>query len=140
MRECKHFKIYELVPQHVYEDRGEKAWALLDDRALIFADYLREQFGSATINDWWWLGKNQWRGVRTSGSPYYRPYSQHSFGRALDIIFKGTSAENVRTWLKENVTEWQVDTGIMSITLEEGVGWLHIDFRNAPDGYNSFNP
>ena len=140
MYKCKHFKIYELVDKETYEIRGDKAWALLDDRLLAFADYLRDEFGPITINDWEWGGKNQWRGVRTSGSPYYRPYSQHSFGRGLDMIFQNITAEEVRKWLRENESLWQMDSGIFSITCEEDVSWLHLDLRNNLDGYNSFKP
>jgi hypothetical protein len=136
--ECINFQIYELVPKDVYHDRGDKAWALLDDRLLKFADFLRARFGPATVNDWWWGGSNQWRGLRTSDSPYYRPYSQHSFGRALDLIFHEANCEDVRSWLKNNVEEWTNLGIVWSITLEEGVGWLHIDVRNGPEGYNSF--
>ncbi len=34
MFKCKHFGIKELVSKKVFSDRGNKAWALLDDRAL----------------------------------------------------------------------------------------------------------
>lgn len=140
MYKPEHFKVHEVVPQHVYEDRGEKGFQLIDDRVLIFADYLRDKFGSVVINDWWWGGKNQWRGFRTAESPYYSQYSQHTTGRALDLIFKHTTAEEVRQWLKNNVDQWQEETGIMSVTVELETSWLHFDLRNNEDGYNSFNP
>lgn len=140
MYECKHFKIYELVPQQTYEDRGDKAWQLFDDRLLLFIDFLREKFGPITINDWWWGGDNQWRGLRIPNTPYYRTYSMHSHGKALDLIFRDTPAEEVRQWLDNNQERWMSATGLESITVEEGVSWLHIDLRNNTIGYNSFYP
>lgn len=134
----KHFAAYEVVPEHVYAQRGDKSFQLIDDRLLVMADYLRDTFGSITINDYKWGGNNQWRGLRTADSPYYSPYSQHSFGRALDLIFKDITAEEVRRWLKGNAEVWSAATGITSVTCEEEVSWLHIDLRNNSEGYNSF--
>jgi len=128
MYKCKHFNIWELVPKQVYHDRGDKAWALLDVNMLMTIDFLRERFGKITINDWYWNGRNQWRGLRTSDSPYYSKYSQHSFGRAFDLIFHETTAEKVRQDIKDNPNLF----GYRSITsYEEGTSWLHIDNRNT---------
>lgn len=135
-----HFDVHELVPRHVYLDRGQKALQLLDPRGLIFIDYLRDMFGRATINNYMWGGDREWSGLRTYGSPYYSRYSQHPFGRAFDILFEEYSAVEVRMWLEDNVGRWQKATGVKSITLEEGVDWVHVDFRNNFDGYNSFWP
>lgn len=137
---CEHFSAHELVPRQVYEDRGEKSFQLIDKNLLRFIDFLRNKFGSATINNWYWGGDREWSGLRTADSPYFSQYSQHTLGRAVDIVFKDYTAEEVRFWLKANVEEWILVTGVLSITIEEGVSWLHIDFRNNGNGYNSFNP
>lgn len=136
----KYFAPYELVPEQVYRDRGDKAYQLIDDRVMVMADFLRDNFGSITVNDYYWGGSNQWRGLRTPDSPYYSPYSQHSFGRALDLIFHDVTAEEVREWLSNNVFKWREETQVISITCEEDVSWLHIDIRNNYPGYNSFKP
>ena len=105
MYKCKYFDIKELVPEHVYEDRGEKAWELLDNRMLMTLDRLREIYGPITVNDWSWGGENQWRGLRTPESPVGTIYSQHRFGRACDCIFHETDAETVSAgW--EGSNEW----------------------------------
>lgn len=135
-----HFATQELVSRQTYLDRGEKALQLFDDRLLRLIDYLRDKFGRATINDWQYGGNNEWRGLRTPDSPYYSKYSQHSFGRAFDIIFKDYTAQEVRDWLKNNALEWQLATGLKSVTCEAGVSWLHIDLRNNKYGYNEFQP
>ncbi|MEL4402212.1 D-Ala-D-Ala carboxypeptidase family metallohydrolase [Shewanella algae] len=135
---CKHFKIYELVDRKTYNDRGEKAWQLFDPRLLKLLDQLRELFDAPiTINNWYWGGQFSNRGLRTSASPYYRPYSQHSFGRAVDFDVKGLTADQSR----EKIIEW-FNNGILeidSITLELGVNWVHLDVRLA-DGLNTFYP
>jgi len=126
MYTCTHFGIKELVDKETYSIRGEKAWALLDERALRTLDKLRETFGSTIVNDWSWGGSNQWRGLRTDKSKYYSPYSQHSFGRAFDCIFKHHTAEEVRNYIKENRDEFPYIT-----SMEDGVSWLHFDVRNS---------
>ena len=127
MYKCKHFKIYELVDPVTYEIRGEKAWELLDDRALKTLDAIRDYFGvPITVNDWKWGGKRQWSGLRTAESPYYSPYSQHSFGRAFDCLVSGMAAQDVREAILKNRTKhFPYITGI-----ELDVNWLHFDCRN----------
>lgn len=128
MYKCKYFNIKELVSEGTYKRRGEKAWQLLDDRMLQTIDLLREKYGSVTINDWSWGGNNHWRGLRTSDSPYYSTYSQHSFGRAADLIFKDVTAEAVRVDILANPN----DAAFQFInSLEENTSWLHFDVRNC---------
>lgn len=136
----KYFKPQELVPKSVYEERGIKSLQLIDDRLLRIADYLRDRFGSITINNWSYGGNRTQSGLRIQGQQYYRPYSQHSFGRALDMIFNERNAQEVRTWLKESANEICCLFDIEGFTVEEGVSWLHIDLRNNGKGYNSFRP
>ena len=140
MYKCKHFKAHELVPPAIYDKFGERSFMFLDDRLLKLCDALREEFGSATINNYKWGGDRVASGLRSPDSPYYSPTSQHSFGRAVDILFKDYSAERVRSVIKDDSTIWKNGTGLNSITLEDGVSWLHIDIRNGKAGVNSFKP
>jgi len=126
MYRCKHFAIHELVPPQVYEERGELAWELLDDRMLKAADNCRARFGKMTINNYFWGGKREWSGLRTPDSPFYSKYSQHTFGRAFDAIFANVSSEHVR---KEILTHPQLFPYLNSIELN--VSWLHGDTRNC---------
>ena len=123
-----YFRTQELVPQKVYEVRGELALELLDDRALITLDKLRKRYGSITVNDWMWGGNSQWRGLRTPDSPWYKPYSQHTFGRAFDCVFKEVTAEEVRQdiFKHPHVLDFE---HIRSIELN--TSWLHFDVRNC---------
>lgn len=126
MYKCRWFKIQELVPPHVYEERGEKAWELLDERALISLDALRDMFGPLTCNDWHIGGGRKWSGLRTAESPYYSPYSQHTMGRAFDVISGIHSAESMREKvLRHRKEKFSYITG-----LELNVTWLHFDVRN----------
>ncbi len=123
---CKHFKIHELVPPRIQEKRGEKAWELLDERALITLDALRDRFGVATVNNYEYGGNRLWSGLRTPDSPYYSETSQHSLGKAFDVIFKNYEAEEVRKQILSNRSDFIHISG-----LELGVSWLHFDVRNT---------
>jgi hypothetical protein len=125
MYRCKNFTIEELVPQYVYIQRGEKAWELLDEKMLRTLDRLRDHFGRMKINDWVWSGERQWSGLRTPDSPFYSPYSQHTFGRAFDILFLDAETDEVRGYILEHPGEFPEIGGV-----ELGVSWLHIDGRN----------
>ena len=124
---CKHFKIQELVSKRVYKDRGDKAWELLDARALETLDVLREHLDvSLTVNNWLWEGPRQFSGLRTYGTKYYSKYSQHSFGRAFDVVSNHITAEDMR---QEILNNQEVFPHVGAIEL--GVSWLHFDVRNA---------
>lgn len=90
-----------------------------------------------TINNWMWEGGYEWSGLRTPDSPYYSPFSQHTFGRAVDFGLDGMSAQEVRNDL---VLNWYSEGEEYSITLEDGVSWVHIDVRNDYDHVNIFKP
>ncbi len=137
MYKCKYFKIYELVPPGIYKLRGEKAWQLLDERALIMQDKLRERHGPATINDWFWGGNFKYSGYRPPSCKIGSKLSQHRFGRGFDPKFKNTDAETVRKDILENP---QVYPYITSIEL--GIKWVHNDTRNYDDtnGILTFKP
>lgn len=134
MYKCKYFKIYELVPKEVYKERGEKAWSLLDDRMLITIDALRNKYGRIIINDYYFGGNSQWRGLRTPDSPYYSKYSQHTFGRAADCIFKDEDVDKVR---KDILGDVDLFPYINSVELN--TSWLHFDVRNC-DRITTYNP
>jgi hypothetical protein len=57
----------------------------------------------------------------------------------VDILFKEFPAEEVRQSLKRNAGHGAL-AEINSVTLEDGVSWLHIDIRNGNAGVNSFKP
>lgn len=126
MIQAKYFAIYELVPRHVYEERGEAAWELLDPRAIAVLDRLREIFGATFVNTWKWDGDREWCGLRTEQSPYGSQYSQHRFGRAFDCIFENVTADEARSYALANRHEFPEITSI-----ELGTSWLHFDVRNC---------
>lgn len=131
MYKCKHFKLHELVPKHYFEKYGDACWELLDERALITLDALRDKFGSMTVNNYFWGGNRSWSGLRTpeyygSESKYRASRSQHKYGRAFDVIFKDTTAKAVREYVLKNRKEFPYIT-----FLECDISWFHFDCRNT---------
>ena len=123
----KHFKIHELVPEHIFKKYGEKAWKFINKDLIITIDLLKEHFnlGTMTINNYYWGGKRHWSGLRTPQSPDYSETSQHSLGNATDSIFSHYTAAEVRNYIINNPHEFEYIKG-----LELGVSWLHVDTRN----------
>lgn len=123
---CKHFRIHELVPKTIYDQWGSRAWEFLDSRLLLTLDSLRDYFGPITVNDYMYGGKREWSGLRTIESPYFSATSQHSFGRAADMLIKGWQAEAAREEiLRHRDKKFPYING-----MELNVSWVHIDIRN----------
>jgi len=125
MYTCEHFDIEELVSKETFKDRGLNSWELLDTGMLKVLDRLRKRFGKMTINNWKWGGDRNWSGLRTSDSPYFSKYSQHSFGRAFDCLFHDVTVDEVREYILTHPEEFPEIGGV-----ELGTSWLHIDGRN----------
>jgi hypothetical protein len=131
----KHFATHELVPPKMFEERGDKALHLLNPQVLELADLLREIYGPTFINTYN-LGENvirayklrEWSGIRTPDSKWYRPYSQHTFGNALDMVFRDVTAEQVRSDIIDGVIELPYP-----VVLEKSVSWIHIACANYYD-------
>ena len=136
MYTCEHFSIHELVPPRVFNERGEKAWELLDDRLLITLDRLRNRYGSITVNNYYWGKEREWSGLRTSDSPFYSAFSQHSFGRAADCLFAKHTSEKIR----QDILADPSDSDYEYIgSIELGVSWFHFDIRNC-DRIKTYHP
>lgn len=121
-----HFQIQELVPPDVFAERGELAITALDERLVRTLDQLRKAFGPCTVNDWVFGGQLTERCFRTPDCHHYKPYSQHSFGRAADCTFKNHTAEAVRKSVIASRSLFPYITFI-----EDTVSWFHFDVRNC---------
>ncbi len=127
----KNLSLHEYIPKSLYEKwAGVKDNYLLNclDPRLVKADqFLRRRFGAITINNWMEGGPRNWSGIRTPDSPYYSKYSQHSWGRASDKVFKDATADEVRSDIKKNYMKLYYLLGLTCI--EENVSWVHSDHR-----------
>jgi hypothetical protein len=126
----KHFTLEELFPRDmVNEFSRETLLTFIDHRILTIADFLRDCFGPATINNWIYGGSNHQCGFRAPDSKVGARLSQHKFGRAIDLHFTTTTAEEAREEIRKNQDKY-ASCGISAV--EEGVNWLHTDCRWIP--------
>ena len=133
----KYFKPYEVVSKTVYTIYRDESIKFMDNRLLETLDVIREILGvPLVINDWYWGGKNQQRGLRentcqivkSKGNTLY--LSSHCFGRAFDAVSAKMSAENMRKKIVDNAYKLPYP-----IRMESNVTWLHVDLNmlsNAP--------
>ena len=122
----KSFKIQELVDKATYEKWGDKSIWFLDPVMLNLIQYFRNTFGPITINNWHIGGDRQWSGLRTPRSPYYKQWSQHSFGRAADMLFSDVTPSEIDKYILDN----EYDMKRMGLGgVELGKTWNHIDSR-----------
>jgi hypothetical protein len=132
----KYFALNEVVYPGAIQARGEKAWELMDDRILRGADWLREKFGPCVIN-----GKFGGKGFTESGlrDPFTTTgakFSQHKFGRALDLKFLKVTCTEVYDYIIRNPTEARANgiTTVEDIRDTKGQ-WVHIDCRLLPETF-----
>ena len=121
----KYFKVSELVPRVVFKARGEAAIELMDKRVLQALDDLRAVTKyPMTVND----KTHQFRGLRTTDCKEFSPYSQHTFGRAVDAV----SVLKPEAYHREILTNLDKYPGVTFIEVD--ITWLHIDCRDNADG------
>ena len=143
--QCKHFKIWELVPPNMLTDIVEdmdKLWTLFDMNALKSIDALRERYGPAIINTHHLGGVLKYRGWRPFDCPRGAKFSQHKRGAAFDLTFLNISAKKVRQDIKSMSRGDRTVNGLFWIRrIENNVSWLHIDTGHS-DSYDIkfFNP
>jgi hypothetical protein len=133
----KYFALNELVPPDVIASRGEQAWQLMDERILRGADWLREKFGPCVIN-----GKFGGKGFTESGlrNPLTTTgarWSQHKFGRAVDLKFLKVNVKEVYDYILANQPEARAN-GITTVeNINATPSWLHCDCRLLPETFPS---
>jgi hypothetical protein len=132
----KYFALNEVVYPGAIQARGEQAWQLMDDRILRGADWLREKFGPCVIN-----GKFGGKGFTESGlrDPFTTTgakFSQHKFGRALDLKFLKVTCTEVYDYIIRNPTEARANgiTTVEDIRDTKGQ-WVHVDCRLLPESF-----
>lgn len=131
MYQCKRFEIYELIPKELYDMLGQNswlAWGMFDENLLRGIDWLADRYSPkdpVTINNWYWGGAFNQSGLRTAGSKYYSPTSQHSIGKAGDLKFKTITAEEIREDLR------QLKYVPLITRVELDVDWLHVDTKHT---------
>ena len=127
MKVSEHFDIREFVPQEIWNQFGEKSMWFIDQRLVLFSEWLRA-FCSApvTINTWYINGSYTESGFRDPMTSTGAKLSQHKCGRAVDIKVATYTPEQLRQIVRDH---W--DSVKMWITTieKDTPAWLHVDCR-----------
>ena len=136
---AKYFDVREYVPEVVFKNRGEKAWELIDHGLIVNYDALRHQLGvPMTMNNWHTGGTRQESGLRIVGQPYYKPYSQHSFGRAGDTVCEIPASE-IRRRIRDKEIVLPHPCVIEEFDSKGNeISWFHMDCRNMSNEHVYF--
>lgn len=130
MKVSKHFVIQEFVPKEIYDRFGDKSIWFIDPIIIRVAQFFRDRYNvSIIINDWHMGGKRTLSGFRPPSTKLGAGLSQHRFGRAIDLKWKGLDPETIRKDIKENQKEF---LAVGLTTVEKGTdSWIHCDCRNT---------
>ena len=144
MKVSNNFDIRELVPETIWDAYGERSVWFIDPRTIAFLQELRDIFEeiypkqvSIVINNWHMGGNRSKSGFRLPTETMGAKFSQHKFGRAVDIqVFVGNSKDRSQLDSKEvNRIIFANEQRLMAkgLTTVENVeytkGWNHLDCR-----------
>lgn len=143
MYKCKYFKIKELVNPAMLSIPENILWMMFDDRILRNADQIREWYGECTVNTAV-LEDCGLRAFNAGGAVY----SQHKYGRALDIhilaieksakLVKDDEQRKKYKIEQYNAVRQDLMKRLEGVNFENNIGWLHIDVGNRAN--RLFNP
>lgn len=122
------FVVQELVPPDVYQALGDRAWELLDYRAVFTLQQLRDHLGPITVNNWHTGGSYKESGLRSPFTNTGAKFSQHKFGRAFDCKFRNYTPRQVADYVLARPSEFPYLTTIENP--DATPTWFHFDTRN----------
>ena len=129
MKVSHNFELQEFVDPIIYRMRGDKSIELLDPKIIQIAEFIRGHFGAPVIiNNWHNNGQYSESGLRRFDCCTGAKYSQHKYGRAIDVKIKGvTDYEEIRNEIRKNFALFRL---VGLTTIERGTPtWLHCDCR-----------
>ena len=123
-----HFDIREFVTPEAWLSLGERSAWLIDRRIIEVAELLREMIDRpVTINNWHTGGHYKESGLRSMNTRTGAVWSQHKFGRAIDMKVQGMKPEDVRNLIRQN---WEAFRFVGLTTIEKDTPtWVHCDCR-----------
>lgn len=133
MKVSTNFEIREFIDKKTFNRFGEASIWFIDPRIILVAQFIRERHGvPVTINNWSSGGQYNYSGFDPPGG--YRKstsLSQHRFGRAADLKFKGMTVQEAY----KDIMDSQALYLKVGLTTVEGIShtptWLHIDVRTT---------
>jgi hypothetical protein len=135
----KNLNSYEILPP----DYKHLNWRyFIDGRMPVIFQFLRDKFGRIDINTYKFGGASKYRGYRPPDCKVGAKYSQHRFGRALDLCFVDVTCTEVYDWILKNQEEmYKLGLRRMENAYKTKT-WLHIDAmeHGQNNTIQTFNP
>ena len=129
-----YFKAHELVDPKTYTLYGERSFRFIDKRILNLLQFLRDYYKKPiTINNYMFGGQYKESGLRQPKLLYYKPYSCHTFGRAVDIKVKDIEASKIQSDILNVISDEVKVMGLTAIEKDTPT-WTHISVSNF-DGW-----
>ena len=129
MQVSRNFALQEFVPPAIWSGYKQKSMMFLDPRIINIAQAVRELFDEPIVINGRFMGKTYKNsGYRTPRTSVGALYSQHKFGRAIDVKLKSRpDYDEVRQVIRAN---FALLSGHGLTAMELGTaGWLHLDCR-----------
>jgi hypothetical protein len=125
----RNFSDVEVLPEELF---GYDWGIFVNPRIVHVAQEIRNKFGSVTINNSYWGGGFNLSGYRPQNTKIGARYSQHKFGRALDLKFKDTYQPlEVQDYIMNNEKEFY-QLGLRRMECAKVTRtWLHIDLMET---------
>lgn len=139
-----YFKPEELVYPECHQIWGDRSLMFMDNRIIACANLFRETVGQPVYVNNYAMGYTL-SGLRPFNATIGATWSQHKFGRALDLKVLGWSSKAMFEVVMDNRNKF-VLLGLTTIenpakTVGKHQDWLHIDCRtSAVNGIRIVNP
>ena len=142
MQVSKNFRLQEFIDPITYKRfRASSIW-FMDSKLFNIAQEVRDLTHSPVkINDWANSGQYRESGLRNWETLTGAKYSQHKFGRAIDIKVQGWGVEDVYKLIMKHEEKFRY-LGLTTIeSINKTPTWIHLDTRNwAIDKIHIVNP
>lgn len=127
----EYFFLDEFIPPEIYSVRGAKSISLMDNRIIEGISLLRKYAGVPfVVNNWASGGNRDESGLRLPNTRTGAKWSQHKYGRAVDIVPKGMTVRQLFAILKAHEDEFVSKKLITTVeNVNHTLTWLHVDCR-----------
>lgn len=127
----EYFFLDEFIPPEIYSVRGSKSIALMDNRIIEGVTLLRKYANVPfTVNNWAVGGNRDESGLRLPNTRTGAKWSQHKYGRAVDIVPRGMTVRQLFAILKAHEDEFVSKCLITTVEdVNVTLSWLHVDCR-----------
>lgn len=126
----ENFYLDEFIQPTIYKRfKGKSIW-FLDIRLIRIAQLLRDITDKpVTINNWYTGGRYKDSGLRMLSGGIGAKYSQHRYGRAIDVKVEGLTIPQLLDVIVDNEEAFR-NVGLTTIEdIKYTPTWMHLDVR-----------